>query len=418
MNNIKILLLFCFLLGFSCNSSKKKASEIDFKGDFLFLWEELKENYVYINDIRVDWEGVKNYYLPQVDTIQSKRSFVLFLEKVLLELYDPHTHLNTNTTESIRLIPSGSELYGIYETGRFFIEDVHPKSKAAKILQPNDEVLEFNDVPIAQAIQVFLGKNSSKITVQSKHYAFNLLLAGNYINKRKILIQRNGIKHTIQLDISEFPRPNTDTLISSKVLDNQWGCINIHNSLGNTNLIEKFDIELDKLLTTKGLILDLRNTESGGNSTVGKAIISRFITQEQPYQKHEIPSEATSYGIKRSWLELVTPRGKTYTKPLVILVNHWTGSMGEGIAIGLHATRQARVIGTKMAGLKGATYTVELPSTKFGVNYTAEKLYHINGTLRENFEPDIVVFPTHQRDVILEKGLEELEKMSTPSLSK
>jgi C-terminal processing protease CtpA/Prc len=40
--------------------------------------------------------------------------------------------------------------------------------------------------------------------------------------------------------------------------------------------------------------------------------------------------------------------------PVVVLVNHWTGSIGEGMAIGLDAMHRARVVGTPMAHLAGA----------------------------------------------------------------
>jgi hypothetical protein len=49
-----------------------------------------------------------------------------------------------------------------------------------------------------------------------------------------------------------------------------------------------------------------------------------------PYQKHELASEERMTGVRRSWLELVSPRGEfVYSKPVAVLVNRWTGSMGE-----------------------------------------------------------------------------------------
>ena len=37
--------------------------------------------------------------------------------------------------------------------------------------------------------------------------------------------------------------------------------------------------------------------------------------------------------------------------PVVVLVDHWTGSMGEGIAIGMDGLKRATIVGTEMAGL-------------------------------------------------------------------
>jgi carboxyl-terminal processing protease len=86
-------------------------------------------------------------------------------------------------------------------------------------------------------------------------------------------------------------------------------------------------------------------------------------------------------------VEYVAPRATQFKQPVVVLVGHWTGSMGEGIAIGLNATRSAQVLGEPMAHLLGALDQLELPNTKIPVRVPAEKLFHVNGTPREAFMP-------------------------------
>ena len=75
----------------------------------------------------------------------------------------------------------------------------------------------------------------------------------------------------------------------------------------------------------------------------------------------------------------------------VVLVNRWTASMGEGIAIGLDGMKRATIVGTRMAGLNGGIFNHELPKTKIGVSYPGERLNQINGTPRENFVPPVLV---------------------------
>jgi carboxyl-terminal processing protease len=75
------------------------------------------------------------------------------------------------------------------------------------------------------------------------------------------------------------------------------------------------------------------------------------------------------YDTKRHWVEYVSPRKKTYKGNVYILVGHWTGSMGEGIAIGFDALDRATVIGTPMAGLLGAISNFRLTETKIGFNF-------------------------------------------------
>jgi carboxyl-terminal processing protease len=165
------------------------------------------------------------------------------------------------------------------------------------------------------------------------------------------------------------------------------------------------------------MILDLRDTPSGGNSTVARGIMGRFIAQDGFYQKHSIPAEERMFDAKRSWVEIVSPRGDFhFDGPLVVLVDHWTGSMGEGIAIGLDGLKRATVVGAEMARLLGATESVTLPNSKIGVNYPAEKLFHVNGTPREDFVPPVRVNLAAPKaespsDAILEAGLKALRAL-------
>jgi len=98
---------------------------------------------------------------------------------------------------------------------------------------------------------------------------------------------------------------------------------------------------------------------------------------------------------------------------VVVLVDHWTGSMGEGIAIGMDGLKRATVVGTEMARLLGATHPITLPNSGIGVNFPAEKLFHVNGTPREDFVPAVKVDlakpdNTGARDPILDAGLKAL----------
>jgi carboxyl-terminal processing protease len=98
-----------------------------------------------------------------------------------------------------------------------------------------------------------------------------------------------------------------------------------------------------------------------------------------------------------------------------VLVGRWTGSMGEGMAIGLHGTRRASVVGTPMAGLRGAVFTGTLPRTGIGFTYPAERLFAVDGTPRERFRPRHGVRmedtpAAKQSGAILEAGLAVLRR--------
>ena len=142
-------------------------------------------------------------------------------------------------------------------------------------------------------------------------------------------------------------------------------------------------------------------------------IMGRFVQTMQPYQRHRIPR----YGqpdVERNWIEMVAPRGPfTYKAPIVVLVDHWTGSMGEGMAIGFDAMHRAVVVGTTMAHLAGAVSDFHLPQTGIDVAFATEQLYHANGTPRQDWIPPILVedSATKGTDPILAQGLSKLSGM-------
>ncbi|RYY87790.1 MAG: hypothetical protein EOO15_10850 [Chitinophagaceae bacterium] len=237
-----------------------------------------------------------------------------------------------------------------------------------------------------EAIKPLLPACLRKADTAAQLYALQLLAAGNHRDARRLEISDKGIMKEFTPDrFLNIDTLHYDGLLSSAIVEGNIGMITINNSLGDEDLIPAFDSILNSMMNTSGLVLDLRQTQSGGTSTVARAIMGRLLKKEGYYQRHELPADSGRWGVKRSWVEIVAPRGKTYTKPVVVLVGAWTGSMGEGIAVGLHGLRRAQIAGHPMAGLNGAIYSFRLPNSGIGYSVSAERLSHINGTPREHF---------------------------------
>ncbi len=141
------------------------------------------------------------------------------------------------------------------------------------------------------------------------------------------------------------------------------------------------------------VILDLTDTPSGGNTTVARAILGWFVTKPRFYQVHRLPAEERATGIPRQWVEQVLPRaGKLHRGPVTVRVGRWTGSMGEGLAIGF-AALGARVEGERMAGLLGAIYDHRLERSGQILKLPTERLSAVDGTPRERFVPTKATAP-------------------------
>jgi C-terminal processing protease CtpA/Prc len=287
----------------------------------------------------------------------------------------------------------------VEKTGnKFFIKDVR-KGFGADLsgLKIGMEIKLFNGKPIVEQLKKFLPKFTDNYNQKMEQYALDMLFAGTYDTKREITVIENGKEKTY------FPITyrNTDDLLYSKIVNKSTAYIKMNNSLGNNNLIAEFDKKLDSLFQFKNLVIDLTETPGGGNTTVARAIMGRFITKLLPYQIHEFDEK--QYQTKRHWLEYVTPRKEIYKGNVFILVGHWTGSMGEGMAIGFDGMKRAKIIGTEMAGLIGAISNFQLTETKIGFQFPTERMYHISGTPRENFLPETL---TKNSEETLQKAKE------------
>lgn len=389
----KLLLLVLCITSFSLLRGQALSRQ-QYREDFEYFWKTIQENYCYWDKKATDWQKVKTLYTPEVDTITTHRSFVGLLERVLYELYDHHASLNTNTQKSQRLVPSGADLWAGYVNGVPLITEVRMAYGAWNAgLRAGMELVAFNDQPIDKAIEPFLPKALRKPDGEARDYALRVLLAGTHSTRRKITVKdKGGVRHFYPDSLRTINEFTYSGDLESKVLEGGVGYIRINNRLWDNALIPLFDSVLNTLMGTQALVLDLRETPSGGNTTVARAILGRFITREGFYQAHELTAEERQYGVKRSWKEIVSPRQQPYTKPLVVLADHWTGSVGEGIVIGFDALKRATVIGTPMAGLNGAIYSYQMPNTKIGFSFPVEKLFHTqSGAPREAYTPTLVV---------------------------
>lgn len=394
--NIKFLTRSILLvLIFAGNSI---LAQTKYQKDFIEFWTDIHNHYAYLEQQDIDWNKVRELYEPQTEKISTNDEFIQLLENVIIELHNGHSSLSTNLITSNWIIPSGSDLYVEKQGDKFYIRDVRIGFGADLLgMKIGTEVKRFNGKPIEGQLKKFLPKFTDNPNQKMYKHALAMLFAGTHDRNREITVIEDGKEKTY----APITYRNRDELLYSKALNKNTAYIKINNSLGNNNLIAEFDKTLDSLFQFKNLVIDLTETPGGGNSTVARAMMGRFTSQLLPYQIHEYDEK--QYQTKRHWLEYVTPRKEIYKGNVYILVGRWTGSMGEGIAIGFDGMKRARIIGTEMAGLIGAISNFQLTETRIGFQFPTERLYHINGTPREDFLPEIL---TQNSEQTLQKAKE------------
>ncbi|MEL6251263.1 MAG: S41 family peptidase [Bacteroidota bacterium] len=400
-----ILIIISLMLGFSSLSAQSL-----YEKDFEYFIKTLEENYAYFEGRGTNWERVKEIYTPRVEKIKDLSNFIRLIEEIWNELYNGHMSINFNLPSSSRLIPQGADFWVEYREGEFVIVDLRVGFNAEEVgLKPGMKVTHFNGQSVILALQKYLPKSFTDYDARAYEHAANVLLAGTHDQDRKITAVWEGKSKDYFPDITPNRTANFQMpgLLSTEKMEGNIGYIRIHNSLGNPELIKEFDKALDGMMDTHGLIIDLRETSSGGNTVVARGLMGRFISEEKPYQRHRFPYEEKYFGIKRSTMEYVSPRGNLYDKPLVVLVSHWTASMGEGITIAFDAMDRAKIVGTRMAGLLGAIDCYQMEETSMQFCFPTEQLFHVDGTPREDFVPEYLM--KESKDA-LSKALDLLKK--------
>ncbi|SDR75146.1 carboxyl-terminal processing protease [Polaribacter sp. KT25b] len=399
-NILIILLTLQSLVTFSQNK---------YLSDFNYFWETIQMEYAYFDVKQTNWQKVKEVYSKRLNSIKEDWEFTYLIELMKHELYDAHFTLNKNLAFSFRLIPNDVDAFVSIKNNKYYIKDIRQNYTITNFnLKIGDEIVKMNGVNFADIVQLNLPKSIESPDHKVKEYFANLIFAGRHDKPRKIKVLRNG-----KFIILKLPKPNlkkyNSTLLDYKLLPENIGYIRINNSLGNNNVIKQFPKIVDSLQNSKAIIIDLRNTANGGNTDVAKSIMGKFVKEEMPYQIHERVGLEREFGIKRKYIELLSPLKNPYTKPVYVLVSRWTGSVGEAIAQGFSNMNNVTVVGTTMAKLLGAIKCKQLQNSGIRFCYPFEKLYNVNGLPREYFKPD---FTTNSYKETYLKALELIDEQT------
>ena len=277
----------------------------------------IADNYAYFDQKSVVWSSVPTLYAAERERVRTRRDLVVLLERVVDELYDHHAHLTTNTPESTRLVPSGADMWAVWQNRRATVVEVRADYDASgRRSEPRRHRVD-RWMPIAKALQArsrSLGPPTMPLDLGASGVA-----AGRR-NERGgdwSLAQREA---TVELPAREqiYPRSGRWRLCPN------GKAVHSGHDTPRDRIIGDFDNALEKLSNTSAsrdcAIIRRGQQNSGARN-------SRSICRPRvPYQK--LPeSAARETGVARSW-----PSGHP-ARPLSVpassrrLVNQ-TGSMG------------------------------------------------------------------------------------------
>ena len=355
--------------------------------DALSLEELINSAYAYPERLPDGRFALSATLRAEAEAVRDRRMLLSFAERALFLLADHHAITGSSFADSWALVPSYADLWVEKMDTAYTVTAVRAGSPAAEAgVSAGMVLLAVDGVPIAQAVAGFWQDLGASGGGEQDSYAARVLVAGRRDRERHLLL-RDAAGRSSELRLPNLYRSGpTRTPVEWSIEDDAL-LIRFNDSLGQDDTVAQFDAAMANARPGQRVVLDLTETPGGGNTTIARAVMGWFARAPTPYQMHSLPYELRETGVARQWAEYVLPRGAaTHTGPVEVRVGRWTGSMGEGLALGM-AELGACVSGSAMAGLLGAISDLELGDSGVVVKLPVERLMAMDGTPRERFVP-------------------------------
>jgi len=354
----------------------------DYHSDAAALEGLIRDNYAYLDDLPGGQVPTSPQLAAERDAVHDSDSLIHYAEDMIAALADHHALTAKSFKDDWAIVPSYADIWIVERDGAYVVDAVKDGSIAARGgVRAGERLVKVDGQPIQTAVAAFWSRLGLQPVGERAPFAARVLAAGRRDRPRVLTFAGPGGGRALTLDSLYKNQPARPALTVTAVRGVTM--IRFNNSIGDDGTIAAFDAVMAKLPARAPVVIDLSDTPSGGNSAIARAVMGWFVSRPMPYQMHQLPSEERETGIPRQWVEYVLPRpGKYHPGPVSVRAGRWTGSMGEGLAVGFLALSKP-VCGGRMAGLKGAVYDFDLPKTGVRVKFPAERIYTVAGAPRE-----------------------------------
>lgn len=351
----------------------------------------LRETYAYLDradfDVDAHLERTRAAVMRASEPAELRR----LLHRSTFAFTDPHLLVGPLDDADPNVGPTSADLALTLHDDRFVVADVRAGSAADTAgVRPGWELRAVDREPIEACVAALFADLLPAPTARQRIYAATLAVNGRRARARVLEFLVDGRPRTLELANPREQARQVEALAPLE-LDERDGVVIVrfNNSLGRQETIAAFDAAIREHVGRGAIVLDLRNTPSGGNTDVARAIIGHFVAEARPYQVHEIPEVERRTTVPRRFIELALPRAPRFEGRVAVLGGRWTGSMGEGLLIGLHAAAGARTFASDLGDLLGALHVLDLPTSDAILELGAEALFHVDGTPRADYVADV-----------------------------
>ncbi|MEL6706728.1 MAG: PDZ domain-containing protein [Pseudomonadota bacterium] len=402
MRSFRLAAALSLAIPIAAAASQPEEASVE-QWDATAAWDEfeglLRGAYAYIERDDIDVEAQLERSKALAGQAPDKAAFRKIIHQTALTFMDPHLIVGPFEDSDYAIVMSAADMSARFVDGQAIVEDVRRGSPAFEAgVRPGDTLLAIDGAMPSKAALLPFGETLPVPSPAQRDYGLTLAVNGKRGSGRTLGVRgADGDARTIELvSTLEYARSLSDRdLVTLKFLgeNSEIAHITVLNSLGDNGTITAFDAIMEQAVGARAIILDMRETPSGGNTEVARSIIGHFAPKVAPYQMHIVPVYEREFTVPRRFVEYVYPRDPQYSGPVFVLHGKWTGSMGEGIVIGMDAATQAVSIGSDMGDLLGGLWNRDLRQSGARVDLGGEALLHVDGTPREDFVADHPMMP-------------------------
>ncbi|MFH1998845.1 MAG: S41 family peptidase, partial [Planctomycetota bacterium] len=377
---------------------------------FDMAWNLVRDGYWDPGLEGLDWEAVCRELRPRMERARTRYHAHMILNDLVMRLGVSHFGVESGSltgeeaddaSESAEMGVTGIELRAV--DGHALVVSVTPDSAADQAgIRPGWEILDVDGVDIRAKLERAdrnLEENSTKPLLMT--YAVVPLLTGK-INGSVTLVLLDGSdemqERTLTLgalrgQVQDFGHlTQVDVWVESRIIEEKVGYIAFSRFFDPVRVMKVFNESMRTFMDLDGIIIDVRGNP-GGLPEMAKGMIGWFISE-----KNQVVG--TMYSREQEIKHIIQPRARTYSGPVVVLVDGLSGSSSEFFAAALQDLGRARIFGSRTKGeLVNASF-VKLPNNDL-LFYADSKYVTVTGRCIEGqgVIPDEVVYPS--RDALL-----------------
>ena len=349
----------------------------------------ISKNYILdnnLNDIVKSYNEITNTYYKDVNTKDLADSAIDGMLEYLDENYSKY--LDDKETES--LTDSLSDSY---------------KGIGIVVYNNGENYVVYNVVKNSESFNAGVKKNDiiktiNNITITKDMTTDEISKMVNSSSKVHLVVLRDGKELTFDIDVKKVSIPVVNSKTISKD-DKRIGYVYLSSFTKNSYNQFKDALEEVEHDNIDSLIIDLRDN-TGGYLSAAQDIADLFIKKDKVIYSLEY---------KDSTKVTKTKTNDYRTYPIVVLVNEYTASASEVLALALKESYGATLVGTKTFG-KGKVQVTSTLSDDTMIKYTTAKWYSPNNNSIDEvgITPGIIV--KQSLDFIITKDGEDkqLEK--------